>query len=81
MGSTISCEGQRGSLIVMVLSSVFAWGRSPRLKGRRRMFCFELAVDAAAAGGLVEVAGFVAAAAVASASSPALASFFSTDAL
>ena len=45
------------------------------------MFCFELAVDAAAAGGLVEVAGFVAAAAVASASSPALASFFSTDAL
>ena len=44
------------------------------------MFCFELAVDAAAAGGLVEVAGFVAAA-VASASSPALASFFSTDAL
>lgn len=46
------------------------------------MFCFELAVDAAAAGGLVEVAGFVAAAAaVASAFSPALASFFSTDAL
>ena len=37
----------------MVLSSVFAWGRSPRLKGR--MFCFELAVDAVA-GGLVEVA-------------------------
>ena len=39
--------------MVMFPPSVFAWGRSPRLKGR--MFCFELAVDAVA-GGLVEVA-------------------------